>query len=313
MRRMTNDGYVQKSSIPYDSYIGSIAGARQFRVRTSLSGFQSGHFGGTMQRGVSSLEGIEVGPPSDFETNIIEGKVAGYSVINKFGRNSGVLTSSLPVDCWNGNTIYPGFPTGAAQVVRVMSNHSSDHTTGIGARTVSLVGLDSNFLNQTDVMNLSGLSPVTGSKLWTRIHSATIRTAGSQEANMGNITVSQTPNTGARFVFMPVGTNQSYVLAYTVPADKTAYLRHVYASLNRGAGGGAVQDRECDIAIATRNFGEIFRLRRPTSLNNNAPLDYEIFGGLVFPAKTDIVMRITNVSTDNSDVSAGFDLVISDN
>ena len=54
---------VQSSSTVTGTFIGSIACARQFRVRVSVAGSAAGTVQGRAQRDVSTLEGIEFGPP----------------------------------------------------------------------------------------------------------------------------------------------------------------------------------------------------------------------------------------------------------
>lgn len=315
LRRLANDGYVQTTTVT-DNYIGSIAGLRAFRVRMSLSGVTSGTIAGTLQRYVNTLEGIENGPPNDFELNMAEGKIAGYSIVNKFGRNIQVDVATVPEDVWDGGTslgLYRGFPTGDAETVQCFSSNAFDISTGVGAREISINGLDVNYVQQQELISLSGTSPKTSLKSWRRVNSASITTAGISGYNVGEITCRHTVTTGDIFFKMPVGTNQTYVCAYTVPANKTAYIKKIFCGINRGTGVGAVSDREADVSLAVRLYTGVFRLRRPTNFNNNSDFNYEVYGGLTLPEKTDVTMRCTSVSTDATDVSAGFDLVLVDN
>jgi hypothetical protein len=41
-------------------------------------------------------------------------------------------------------------------------------------------------------------------------------------------------------------------------------------------------------------------------------LESEIFGGLVFTEKSDIILRVTSTSTNDSSVTGGYDLVVVD-
>lgn len=307
LRRTASDGYIRKTNVFYDSYIGSIAGARAFRVRVSQSGFNTGSIIGTLQKYVNTLEGIENGAPNDFETNLVEGKVAGYSIVNKFGRNSDIDTSSVPEDIWNGGGVYAGFPTGTTgETLVVFSNSASDTALGIGARTIRVAGLDQNYNSQTELFVLNGLTPVTGTKLFTRAHSASVLTAGSNDFNIGNISVRHSITTSNLFMFTPIGTNQSNVAGYTVPAGKTAYMRKIFGSIRGGT------SATVDGSIWLREFGAAPRLRRPFSFSTNAQLNDVVYGGLVFNAKTDIQIRITSASVNNLDVTAGYDLILVD-
>jgi len=121
LRRVANDGYVQTTTVS-DVYIGSIIGMRIFRVRVSVVGSASGTVIGTSSSQVGTLEGIENGPPNDFDINIAEGRIQGYSLVNKFGRNPDVDTGSIPEDVFNGSTPYTGFPTGSPEELQCYSS-----------------------------------------------------------------------------------------------------------------------------------------------------------------------------------------------
>jgi len=61
--RSQDDDLVTSVSSVSATFIGSISCARQFRVRTSVAGSASGTVQGRAQSDVSTLEGIEFGPP----------------------------------------------------------------------------------------------------------------------------------------------------------------------------------------------------------------------------------------------------------
>lgn len=311
-RRIGNDGYIQQTS-GVDSYIGSIAGAQSFRARVIQSGFTTGTLIGSLQRYVSTLEGIENGPPNDFWLNVAENKVAGYDQVNKFGRNPDINIATVPEDIWNGGGIYAGFPVNVFERVRVTSNATGDSGTGFGARTITIFGLDAGFNPQSETLTLAGLVPVTGVGTYSRVNAAYTVTAGASGANLGELTCQHVTTTADVFFRMPTGTNQTYVSAYTVPAGKSAYIRAFHATVNRGFGTGALVAREADIALAVRPSGSVFRLRRPTNLSTYSPLDYSIEGGLQIPEKSDIVIRCLSASTDATDISCGYDMVVVDN
>ena len=62
--------------------------------------------------------------------------------------------------------------------------------------------------------------------------------------------------------------------------------------------------------ILTRTFGQVFRSRRPFVVSSNYRLGDDIYGGLVFTEKSDIILRITASSADNVSVSGGYDLIL---
>lgn len=237
------------------------------------------------------------------ELDIAQGKRTGYSIVNKFGRNPDVDTGTLPEDAWNGGGVYTGFPT-QTQTVRVFSSSALDTSVGTGARTINIMGLDANFNQQSELIVLNGTIPVNSLLTWSRVNIGTVTTAGSGGVNAGKITCSHTTTTANLFFIMPIGFNQTAVGAYTVPTGYTAYMSRIAGRVRSTSAASA------DGYIWTRSFNGVFRARRPFTFSNASPLLDEIFGGLAFTEKTDLVMRITNVTASNVDATVNFDMIL---
>jgi hypothetical protein len=157
---------------------------------------------------------------------------------------------------------------------------------------------------QTDTLTLNGTSNVTTTNTYRRVHTATILSAGSGGVNAGTITCRHTTTTANVFFVMPIGFNQTNVAAYTVPAGYTAYMRKLTSAIRGGT------SATVDGCIWTRTFGQVFRSRRPFTVGINSPLRDDIYGGLSFSEKSDIIIRITYASANNLDVTAGYDLIL---
>ena len=108
------------------------------------------------------------------------------------------------------------------------------------------------------------------------------------------------------FLVMPAGTNQSQVAAYTIPADKTGYLRHMEVHLNRGVSAVA------NILLWVRENGCSPRLIRPVSVSQDDYLSVDIWGGIPLPALTDFTIRVTACSNNNVEVTCNFDILLLD-
>lgn len=63
--------------------------------------------------------------PKDWFQKVAEGKVPGYSKINKFGENPEVTTATDPEDIWDGGGIYMFYPT-AAEAISTVSTDVDD-------------------------------------------------------------------------------------------------------------------------------------------------------------------------------------------
>lgn len=247
---------------------------------------------------------------TDFVTAVSFGLVSGAKMINKFGRNPDVDTGAEQA-VWNGGGLYTGHPTGAAETIEVFSDSASDTAAGTGMRTMQIDGLDENGEEQYETVVLAGLTPVATTTLWTRVFRAYGLTAGSSGANVGTVTIRHTTTTANVFAALPVGYGQTEVAAYTVPAGYTGLLVHLYAVV-RGVGGSF--DREAPINLLTREYQAAgdgcWRRRRPTTAATTGPLQLAFEGGYLLPARTDIVVVSESASANNTDITAGFDLLL---
>lgn len=302
MRRVANNGYLQSTDVS-DIYVGSISAMRIFRVRVSVAGSAPGTVIGSANSGVSTLEGIKNGPPNDFEINVIENKVSGYSVVNKFGRNPDVDTGSTPEDVFNGSTPYKGFPTGAPEEIQVFSSNAGD--TGV----LSFIYLASNTATawETATVTLNGTTQVNTGVIAYRVHSASYNSGSPTAFNLGNITIRHRTTTANVFCFMPIAASQTYVSGYTIPAGSTGYIKRLFCRVFVNTTG------QIEGALWVRPLNGAPRLRRPFSASNTDAFEEQPYGGLVIPAGADLIVRITATSSSNLTVIAGYDLILVEN
>jgi len=245
------------------------------------------------------------------ETMIAQGKVNGYALVNKVGRNPDVDTATTPEDIWNGGGTYLGFPTtGTAERVVVASSSNADSVFGTGARQLNIIGLDGNYNQISESVFLSGTTGVLTNQSFWRIHTSSVLSGANSAAfNVGVISGRHQNTPGNVFFAMPQSRNQTNVAGYTVPAKKTAYLTRIHGVL-RGSTTTTVY-ADCDLWV--REFGQAPRLRRPFSLNNSSHFSQEIYGGVALPEKTDVNIRVSYVSANNLDIVAGYDLKVVNN
>lgn len=239
------------------------------------------------------------------EVAIVQGLFQNYSITNKFGTNSDVDIASLPEDVWEGGGAYTGFPDSTLETISVLSSSASDAAAGTGARTVRIFGLDGNYDEQSETITLNGITPVASIGTYRRCYSATVMSAGSGGVNVGVITARHTTTVANIFVSMLAGRNQTNTSAFTVPAGYTAYMRFLHVALNQTTASASGEGY-----IWTRPFNGVFRTRRPFIVSNGFRLSDQIYGGLVFTEKSDIVIRISNVSNNNTLITAGYDLLV---
>lgn len=242
------------------------------------------------------------------ELFIAEGRYQNRSIVNKFGANSDIDTGTVPEDIWEGGGTYTGFAT-SAEVLRVTSSSTADvNTSGTGAWQIRITGLDASYNVIQETVNLNGTSNVTTTNSFIRAHTATIVSAGSGGVNAGTITIRQNVTTANIMLTMIPGRNQTNSSAYTIPAGYTGYMRSLHVAI-RGTG-IANTPTAVEGQIWTRSFGAPFRSRRPFTVSSSYRLADTIYGGLVFTEKSDIVLRITATSGNDTSVNGGYDLIL---
>ena len=157
---------------------------------------------------------------------IAAGQLAGYSSVEKFGRNPNVATSIETV--WQHGGIYQ-YLTTASQIF-VYSASADDGVGQIGAIKVTVQGLDENWNIISEELTVNGAG---STATFLRVYRAFITDAGSAGYNKGNLIIS-TQSSGAGTVLADIGGDgtgvnfvgygQTMLALYTVPAGKTAYV-----------------------------------------------------------------------------------------
>ena len=235
----------------------------------------------------------------DFFLAVAKGDFTGYSRVSKFGYNPTV--GSLGYESvWEESNAYP-WPSSAGAVTVSSSSTNDTNSSGTGARTVSIEGLDASHNPLSETVNMNGTSNVTTSGLFFRVFRMTVITAGSLETNDGKITATIG---GTTIATITAGNGQTLMAVYTVPAGKTAYIVNFNFSSSK--------DQEMDYRIRTKNGAA------------NAAWQIKEFvvcrGGFndfvkrainSISEKTDVDMQATSQST--STASGGFELILIDN
>lgn len=250
-------------------------------------------------------------PVTAFEMEFLaaSGKLDGISIVNKFGMNTDIDTTPLPEDIWYGGGVYTGFPVSSLETVNVVSTSVNDTAAGSGARQLFLSGLDTNYNTISETVTLNGTTPVTSLNQYRRVNFAYVVASGSSNTafNAGNITIRHTTTSANVFVAMQAGRGQSNTTAYTVPAGKTGYIRRLFCGLRGGT------TATCEGSLWTRHFGFPPRLQRPFEFTAGDDMVDIIYGGIMLPEKTDLILRITACAANNTVVAGGYDLLLIDN
>ena len=229
----------------------------------------------------------------------------GQAVINKFCRNPDV---DGPEDIWNGGGIYTGFPLTAAEEFQVLSSSAADTITGTGARVVRVFYYDADF-NMFDAdgnylyfdVNMNGTTAVNSGITGIRVWRSKVILSGSGGQSAGDITVRWRTTTAVVFAVMPLGFSQTQIGNFTIPNGYRGVLTQYGATMFDNNANRA------EICIKVRDFGSnTFSFSRPFAITTEKNGFFDMYGGDLYEAKTDICMRCLSVANTNANISGQY-------
>ncbi len=166
---------------------------------------------------IASLTGLLMDRPAQWY-HILGARNAGWSSTSLFGDACNYLDTTQA-----DMNVIPS----AATTLYLRSSSVNDAAAGTGARTVRIVYLDTNGLQQTTTATLNGTTQVSLGTGFTAIQWMETATAGTGNVAAGNITISSTngaPTVATTFEQIDAGGNRSLSGRYKVPSDCDAYL-----------------------------------------------------------------------------------------
>lgn len=248
---------------------------------------------------------------SDFLVEVAKGTVPGHSVWHKFGRNEEIDTAN-DADVWDRGRVADAgyiytYPT-TARVHNLASTSANDaYPSGNGARRVQIIGLDINFDEQSEIVNLNGNNNVPTVYSYTRIFRMIVIAAGSSGANAGNITATAQVDGGVS-AQISIGNNQTLMAIFTIPNGKTGYMLKYYISINKRT------LVDADLFLLERPENQVFQVKHVLGGHGQGgtPYTHNFQIPRRLEAKTDIRLR-ASVSANDADVSGGFEVLLVDN
>ena len=166
----------------------------------------------------------------NFFFEISEGELPGWSVVHKYGRNPNGANSTEDTVNDLGEM---QFPTAASTMRIKAGGNAADDASGAGAREVTIqgVGASGEFISEAvATAGASASSSTTASFL--RVFRAFVSASGTYATtgtgtggtNQGAITIENTAG-DTDFIRIAANEGQTQYAGYTIPADKTGYLK----------------------------------------------------------------------------------------
>lgn len=226
---------------------------------------------------------------------IAKGEVSDSSVVFLSGANLDVTAANVPATIWNVGGAYPWSSwNGGNKTLYLVSDSASD------VYQVLLNGLDSNYNPISEVVTLTGTTPVaTSLSTYFRLNSAIYLDGNA--ANIGNITIKVGSAAGTTVGLIGDTEGATSMSIYTVPAGYTAYSVYGDFSCNKG--------EAARLVARWKFYGASFINVYATEIYQQFIVATPPVAGAI-PEKTDIDNQIHLVSTNGTRVFSNQQLIL---
>ena len=229
-------------------------------------------------------------PTPNVYLDVARGSISNSKIVHKFGANFDIDQATDPESVWTAGGLYPWASLATAQTIYCISTSASD------TAVLTVEGLDANYNEQTESVTLTGTTAVATTNTFIRV----FRMTYEDGANVGTITARTVSASGTVVAQIDVGYAQTLMAVYTVPAGHTGYLVALDTTID--------SNKNAQLLMYHRLFGKPFRIAHVAETSGH--YRYDFHAPLRVPEKTDIDIRIDNVSGNDSRVTANFDIVL---
>jgi len=239
-----------------------------------------------------------------FNQIVSENVLSQYSVMHKFGENPEIDTDSDPEDIWDYGGLYTFSAT--ADITQVASSSIAD--TG----PLTVIGLDENWEEVTQSITLTGRTPVVLSTPLIRLYrmyniDSDVLVGDVYAAITGATFGSGVPDTASEVRGMiRIGNEQTLMCIYTIPSGCIGYMYSSYVAYGKSSSTGA------SMTMRMRPFGQTFKVKNKIAIIGSGTSLWTkptIFPSAI-PAKTDILIRCDDVEANNTNITAGFEILL---
>ena len=231
---------------------------------------------------------------------IAEGEILNHSALLKFGTKTTVAANTQSL-IWEGPTAQYVYLT-SAQQLKVSSTSANDTVAGTGARTLTILGLDTNYDEISETINLNGVGVVTTTLSFIRVFRSYVDTFGTYLFNEGIISIKNNAGTVTQ-ALINANDSQTLIALWTVPRGKSLFITNFSFSTDSNKGARiSLFSRQLDGGILYP-----WRIRYRAYIysgNNNIPFQVPF----KIPEKTDLEIRVlTPAGAGNTSCGATFE------
>jgi hypothetical protein len=246
---------------------------------------------------------------ADFVTDLV---AVGDLVINDKTNEYGVITSVVDL-----NTLFHAPMVNGSQVFFLSTaNAAGDAYRVVNANDTGLAvgaafGLDQNWEFLNEIFVLDGTTAVDLTQTFIRIHRMAGIIGGTEDGAEGDV-ILRIDGAGTIAGQMVARNNKTLMATFTIPANKIGYFLKGYVATSKSGNPAAVTTAAFKWNV--KPFGSVWSVNGLIEListgGSSWQYKYEAIPGI--PPQTDIDIRCTDVSDDNTGVVAGFDLLLVD-
>jgi len=237
----------------------------------------------------------------DFFVEATKGNIVGQIAKNKFGVNLNVGTTEEDIQSQGGTLV---FLQSAELIGIISSDTTNDILLGENATSVFIEGLDENFTEISELVNLSAITTNTVQE-YIRVNRMFVNQVGNYtSSNAGTITGTAAVS-GTVQIEIPVGSGQSKTTHFTVPAGQNLIITAFRVTMDTG--------KEIDIAAKFRSDADdvvppVSPIKTIRDLKGlSSPTSGISLGNLKFDEKTDIwVTGVSSIGTAAIEVNYDF-------
>lgn len=253
----------------------------------------------------------------DPDLEIARGDIQRLKAVNQPGRSTNV--DAVKTDIWDGANAVDDIkiwvaPT-TARIHQIASSSASDDGSpaGVGARTIEVAGLTSwDTKEVSEIITLNGLTNVPTVNSYVIIHRMKILTKGPTSPNVGVITATADVD-GTVTAQINAGIGRTQMAVYGVPSIQTAFVKSYYATVIKNAAAVRIMIELC---VNPESDVELlgFITEHSFGLDSGGSSDIQHFFDPPLPLPGPTLIKVqADSSAANSDVSAGFDMILADN
>ncbi|MCK5607362.1 hypothetical protein KAR91_36095 [Candidatus Pacearchaeota archaeon] len=247
---------------------------------------------------------------------IADGHLENMSVVHKFGRNTAVGTTLVPVTVGG---IFRTPQVGSATQLRVKAGNAGDTIAGAGAREIQIQGIDVTGSLVTEAIPTAGASAGANSvNSYIRLLRAFVCESGtyatqSAGSHIADVVIENAAGTEdwATIELNSYARSQTEIAAYTVPFGKVAFLNRLHTAVDTNFAADVIMFRREGVLKtvapydANRVILELKEITGQGSLENSSPMG-------PFPAFTDLLV-LAKVAVGTAEVAVDFELILVDN